>query len=421
MSYRYDDNASKMSIANYIISTLTFIAGVIYIAISYTSNFAFISIGFSLSGFGLYNLANVDNIYAEYNFSNKFVRFLLGTATVIGFLFMLLAVGASFSYNNELGKILSISIFLGSMLKVLVQNIDGIFPATEPPKSEFFNYCSLLFFIAGFFAFFFVMNIFFDFHYVLLLFGNWVLSYLVLTSVSHFIVEKTPKFIIMAILFFLIGLGLNLGISLAVNDIANPQFDIKKANLFNIASSLYFFLSIVLGIVASLLTNARSVRFTVSAVSDEIFFMVIPLIAFGVQFLAFFYFKAFLIVAGATLFVITLIMLLFKAFVAVIKFIGECIVGIATGFWYFITFKWVKDVILFFTPNTEKMFKLPNLVLSIEEAARLAAQEYGGEFNTLNGDTLYFTHCKCSKSQLLNAINKHYVGDATKFIIEYYD
>ena len=420
MSYRQDSTVIKMSVANYIISTLSFIAGVGLIIFSYSSNFLFISLGLSICGFGLYNLANIHNIYSEYKMSNKLVGFLLGTSTVIGFIFMLVAVGASFSYPNEYGKVVSISIFLGCLLKLFVQNVDSFFPATNAPESDFFKHCSLSIFVAGFLIFFFVMNIFFDFHYVLLFVGNWVLAYLVLTNVSHFMKDKSIKCIILAIVFFLAGLGLNLGISLGVNDIGNPQFDITKANLFNVASSLYFFLSIVLGVVASLLTCIRSAKYR-NDLGLEILFLVVPLVAFGLQFLAFFYFKEFLIVSGSTLVVIALIVLLFKAFIAVMKFIFECIVGTAKGFWYFITFKWVKDLILFFTPDKEKFLKTPNLVLSIEEAARLAAQEYGGEFNTKNGDTLYFTNCKCSKSQLLSAIDKHYVGNASNFSIEYYE
>ena len=420
MGYKRDDEAFKLSITNYIISAVSFIAGLILIIFSYASDFSFISIGLTLSGLGLYNLATIHNIYKEYKMTNKLLGLLFGTATVIGFIFMLGAVGASFSYSNEYGKVISISIFLGCMLKLFVQFIDDIFPSISAPQGDFFKYCSLLIFIAGVLSFLMLMNVFFDFHYVLLLVGNWVLAYLVLTNVSHFMRDKSIKCIILAIVFFLAGLGLNLGISLGVNDIGNPQFDITKANLFNVASSLYFFLSIVLGIVASVLTCIRSAKYR-NDLGLEILFLVVPLVAFGLQFLAFFYFKEFLIVSGSTLVVIALIVLLFKAFIAVMKFIFECIVGTAKGFWYFITFKWVKDLILFFTPDKEKFLKTPNLVLSIEEAARLAAQECGGEFNTKNGDTLYFTNCKCSKSQLLSAINKHYVGDATKFIIEYYE
>ena len=419
MSYNHNSSAVKMSMANYIISGLSFIAGVIFIIISYASNFALFSFGASLSGFGLYNLANVHNIYETYDMSNKFIKFLLGTATFVGFLFMLVAVGASFSYNNEYGKVLSLSIFLGCLLKIYVENIDNFIPTIKSPEGEFFKRCSLLIFIAGFLGFFSTMYAFFDFNYTLLFVGNWVLAYLLLTNIRHFMEEKSPKFLIMAILFFLIGLGLNLGISLGVNDVANPQFDVTKTNLFNIASSLYFFLSIVLGVAFCFLTRIDYVKYSMSDLGIEILFFVIPLIAFGVQFLAFFYFETFLIVAGVTFVILTLIVLLFKAVRAFVKFIIECVVGIASGFWYFITFKWVGDVITFFTPDKEKFLNPPELVLGIENAARLAAQDCGCNFDTLNGQTLYFSNCKCSKDQVYKALDKHYVGNASKFTIEF--
>ena len=421
MSYRYDDDALKMSIANYIISGIFFIAGVILIVIAYTSEFSIFSIGASLTGFGLYNLANVCNIYDEYNMSNKFVKFLLRASTIIGALLILLSIGASFSYNNEYGKVLAISIFLGCLLKIVVESINEIIPSIESPKGEFFKYCSLLIFIAGFLAVLSVLYIFFDFHYVLLLVGNWVLAYLVLSNVRSFMDEKTPKHIIMAIIFFLVGLGLNLGISLAVNGIANPQFDITKANLFNVASSLYFFLSIVLGIAFSFLTRIDYVKYNMSDVGVEILLLVIPLIAFGIQFLAFFYFNAFLIVAGVTFVIITLIVLLFKAFIAVVKFIWECITGIAKGVWYIITFKWVSDLITMLTPTKEDFKGPAELVADIEDAARLAAKDCGCSYSTLNGNTLYFSNCKCSKSQVYSALDKHFAGNTSNYTIEFYE
>lgn len=421
MSYRYDDDAIKMSVANYIISGVLFIAGVIFIIIAYTSNFSYSSIGFALSGLGFYNLANVQNIYREYDMSNKFVKILLGVATVVGFLAMMLAVGASFSYDGKYGKVLSISIFLGCLLKVLIENINEIIPSIDNPKGEFFRYCSLLIFIAGLLAIFSVMYIFFDFHYTLLLVGNWVLAYLVLSNVRSFMEEKTPNHIVWAIILFIVGLGLNLGISLAVNDIANPQFDITKANLFNVASSLYFFLAIILGVAFSFLTRIEYVKYSMSDLGVEILLLVIPLIAFGIQFLAFFYFNAFLIVAGVTFVIITLIVLLFKAFIAVVKFIWECITGIAKGVWYIITFKWVSDLITMLTPSSEDFSKPAELVVDIEDAARFAAQDCGCSFSTLNGNTLYFSNCKCSKSQVYSALDKHFVGNTSNYTIEFYE
>jgi len=355
-SRRYKDDAVLASIIHYIISGVFFITGTVFFILTMNGNVHLASLYAIFWGMAFINLSNIKAIYDDYDISNKFVRILLGIFTAIGIVALLGGIieCVNVSHPYPYIKVFAFSVIIGSVMKVFIENINDFIPAFDKPESEFFRYHSWLIFVGGTLAFFSIMYIFFDFYFTLLLIGNWILAYFVFSAFRTWMETKEVKNLIYAIIFFVIGIGVNLPIALAVNNLANLSATLAEANLFNLASNLYFALSIVMGIGFCFLTRLDFVKSNMSESAVEILLLTIPVISFGIQFLAFFYFEAFLIVAGSVLLFIALIVLLFKVFLAVVSWIGDAIVTAANAVWYVISFKWITNQVSVLTSRDDK-------------------------------------------------------------------
>ena len=354
---RYSEDGVIASIIHYIISGVFFIAGTVFFVFTMNGEYEYSTAFYAIFwGLAFVNLSHVKAIYEDYDISNKFVRFLLGFATVVGVFALLggVVVSANETYPLPYVKVLAFSIVIGTVLKVFVQNVNEFIPAFDNPESDFFKYHSWLIFVAATLAFFSVMYIFFDVYFTLLLVGNWMLVYFIFTSFRTWMESRKAGSLVCSIIFFVIGIALNLPIALAVNNVSNLSSTINDANLFNLASNLYFALSIVMGIGFTFLTRLEFVKDGMSEQGVEILLMVIPVLAFGLQFLAFFYFETFLIVAGSVLVLVTLVVLLFKLVVGLVKFLGEFFVGAAKAIWYIVSFKWITNQVEVLTDRDTK-------------------------------------------------------------------
>ncbi len=347
MSYsRYDDDAVFASIIHYIISAAFFVAGTVFLILSLNGSHDLAPLYAIFWGIAFMNLYNVRCIYADNDISNAFVRVLLILISIIGVVAIFGAIfeclGASYPYPYV--KIVAFSVLIASVLKIFIENINEFIPAFDNPESDFFRYHSWLIFVGATLLFFSIMYIFFDVYFVFLFLGNWILSYIILSAFRTWFEDRDEiRYLIFAIVAFAVGFILNLSIALAVNDLPNLSASLQNANLFNLASNLYIALAIIMGIGFCFLTQLEYVKDNMSDMAVEILFLVIPLIAFGIQFLAFFYFKAFLIVAGTALLCIALVVLLFRAFMTLIGWIGEGLVATGKGIWYVISFKWITN------------------------------------------------------------------------------
>ena len=98
---RYSNNGVTASIIHLIISGAFFIAGLVFLIIMMNElNKLATALSVIFIGLAFFNLANVKAIYNDYNMSNKFVRWLLGFASVLGFL--MLVGGVVFTAANSL-------------------------------------------------------------------------------------------------------------------------------------------------------------------------------------------------------------------------------------------------------------------------------------------------------------------------------
>ena len=366
---RYSNDGVTASIIHLIISGAFFIAGVVFFIIMMNAlNKLATALSVIFIGLAFFNLANVKAIYKDYNMSNKFVRWLLGFASVLGFL--MLVGGVVFTVTNSLPspyvKVVAFSIVIGTILKTFIQNIGEFIPAFSNPESDFLKYHSHLIFVASTLAFFSIMYIFFDFYFTLLFVGNWILVYFILSCFRSWMEEKETGFLVWAIILFVVGIGINLPIALAVNNVSGLSATLSEANLFNLASNLYFALAIVMGIGFTFLTRLGFVKSNMSDFGVEILLLVLPLLAFGLQFLAFKYFEVFLITTGAVLVLVGLIVLLFKAVVGLIMFLGTFFAEAGKTIWYIISFKWITNQIEVLSYRDKKSSSKPKMSTSCE-------------------------------------------------------
>ena len=367
---RYSNDGVTASIIHLIISGAFFIAGLVFFIIMMNAlNKLATALSVIFIGLAFFNLANVKAIYKDYNMSNKFVLWLLGFASVLGFL--MLVGGVVFTATNPLPfpyvKVVAFSIVIGTILKIFIQNIGDFIPAFSNPESDFLKFHSHLIFVASTLAFFSIMYIFFDFYFTLLFVGNWILVYFILSCFRSWMEEKKTGFLIWTIILFVVGVGINLPIALAVNNVSGLSATLSKANLFNLASNLYFALAIVMGIGFTFLTRISFVKSNMSDFGVEILLLVLPLLAFGLQFLAFKYFEVFLITTGAVLVLVGLIVLLFKAVVGLIMFLGTFFAEAGKAIWYIISFKWITNQIEVLSYRDKKSSSKPKTNTSCEQ------------------------------------------------------
>lgn len=411
MSYRrYSNDSVTASIIHLIISGAFFVAGIVFfIIMANGGNELSTTLSIAFIGLAFFNLSNVKAIYKDYDITNKFVRWLLGFASFLGFLLLLgnVVLTASNSFPFPYVRVLAFSIVIGTILKTFIQYIGDFIPSLDNTESDFFKYHSWLIFVASTLAFFSIMYIFFDFYFTLLFVGNWILVYFILSSFRSWMEEKKAGYLVWSIIFFIIGIGINLPIALAVNNVDNLSTTISEANLFNLASNLYFALAIIMGIGFTFLTRLYFVKGNLSDFGVEILLLVIPVIAFGLQFIAFYYFEAFLITIGVVLVLVLLIILLFKLVVGLIFLIGNFFVEAGKAIWYIISFKWITNQIEVLTYRENKRSSTPKTSTSCEHCKYCSQVSKPG----VAGSTINVSYCEYHNREcqgILDSNCKHF-------------
>lgn len=341
MKRGYSDD-KVIAITNYIVSGVCFFASIIFMILAIESNSdMWLSLWLMTLGLALVNFINIYGVT-----ENTFLSILYIILIIAGSLSFLLggilnATGENSSlFVNELFA----SVLIGVAVKIIVKYLEHI-STIERWNGEFMSYYGHLITIPAVLLVVSILGIFFDLWYVILFTLSYIASFCILSVFTEYMREFKKYclilgFVLLGLFTLICGLVAGEGVKINAETVANGDI-----NLFNASSSLYFFLTIVMGVSFIFLTLIPFVDEYIGNLGPVVLYLIMPALAFGLQFLAFTNKVLFLWITLGTVVFVALVLLLFKFVIMLMQLLGYLGEKIWKGLVYIFTFEWVKDII----------------------------------------------------------------------------
>lgn len=341
MKCRYSDD-KVIAITNYIVSGVCFLASIVFMILASESNSdIWMSLCLMTLGLAFINFINIYGVTGNTFLSILYIILIVAGSLLFLFGGILNATGENSSlFANELFA----SVFIGVAVKIIVKYLEHI-STIESWNGEFMSYYGHLITIPAVLLVVSILGIFFDLWYVILFTLSYIAGFFILSVFTEYMREFKKYclilgFVLLGLFTLICGLVAGVGVEINAETVANGDI-----NLFNASSSLYFFLTIVMGVSFIFLTLIPFVDEYFGNLGPVVLYLIIPAMAFGLQFLAFTNKVLFLWITLGTVAFVALVLLLFKFVIMLVQLLGYLGEKIWEVLVYIFTFEWVKFII----------------------------------------------------------------------------